>query len=223
MFKFLIINFILINVSHCFVPAKVMSGVLDTINLKFSLDFGQVGPTFPHEEIMRRGVYRSIVKYFYDQPNGNTRIDLNQTDKVYLDINQIYSDYYNKSLCELPADDVISKELQPNVAVVDFDPSTKDLPFAHFDAESFNQSNNRVIAYKKVIQNFLAIKDYSSARKFTGQILHTIQDFYSHSNWVEMGMTSINDKIGTESFSNSLFSCSKTLILSLTVFAVFTT
>ena len=117
MFKLLILNFILINISHCFVPAKVMSGVLDSINLKFSLDFGQVGPTFPHEEILRRGVYRSIVKFFYEQPNGNKTIDLN---KEYLDINRIYSDYYNKSLCDLPADDVISRELQPNVALGTF-------------------------------------------------------------------------------------------------------
>jgi len=142
-----------------------MSGVLDSVNLRFSLDFGQVGPTFPHEEIMRRGVLRSIVKYFYDQPNGNKTIDLSQMDEEYLDINQIYSDYYNTSLCDLPAADVISNELQPNVAIVDFDPSTKDLPFAHFDAESFNQSNNRVISFKNMIYSFLTKKDYSSARK----------------------------------------------------------
>jgi hypothetical protein len=30
--------------------------------------------------------------------------------------------------------------------------------------------------------------------------LHTIQDFYSHSNWVEMGKTEPNLKIGTNDF-----------------------
>lgn len=35
----------------------------------------------------------------------------------------------------------------------------------------------------------------------SGQVLHTIQDFYSHSNWIELGNAhQINRKIGTESF-----------------------
>lgn len=44
-------------------------------------------------------------------------------------------------------------------------------------------------------------QDYREARKLTGQILHTIQDFYSHSNWVEMGNTDINRDIGTLEFN----------------------
>lgn len=47
----------------------------------------------------------------------------------------------------------------------------------------------------------MAAKDYKRARKLTGQILHTIQDFYSHSNWVEMGHKDINKAIGTAEFS----------------------
>ena len=43
--------------------------------------------------------------------------------------------------------------------------------------------------------------DYVLARRFTAQILHTIQDFYSHSNWVEMGNNEINRVIGTEEFA----------------------
>jgi len=46
-------------------------------------------------------------------------------------------------------------------------------------------------------------KIFNILGKFTGQILHTIQDFYSHSNWVEMNMTTINSKIGWENFSSS--------------------
>ncbi|XP_039478472.1 von Willebrand factor A domain-containing protein 7-like isoform X2 [Oreochromis aureus] len=34
-------------------------------------------------------------------------------------------------------------------------------------------------------------KEYQSARHSLGQLFHSLQDFYSHSNWVEMGQSSI--------------------------------
>jgi DNA polymerase/3'-5' exonuclease PolX len=80
--------------------------------------------------------------------------------------------------------------------------STKDLPYAHFDAERFLKSNERVINFTSDIYKNLQNKKYQEAKELTGQILHTIQDFYSHSNWVEMGNTKINTPIGTDKFSS---------------------
>lgn len=53
------------------------------------------------------------------------------------------------------------------------------------------------------IYNALSNKDYFTAQINAGQIMHTIQDFYSHSNWVEAGNTQINTNIGTAAFANS--------------------
>ena len=39
-------------------------------------------------------------------------------------------------------------------------------------------------------------KDLDKARALLGELLHTLQDFYSHSNWIEMGKTQINENIG---------------------------
>jgi hypothetical protein len=90
---------------------------------------------------------------------------------------------------------------QPNIALVDFDPRTKDLPYAHFDAERFADSNQRVIDFRQQIMSRLAAKEYATARRLLAQILHTIHDFYSHSNWIELGNTnSINSAIGTVNF-----------------------
>lgn len=58
----------------------------------------------------------------------------------------------------------------------------------------------KVIEHTEDIYKQLKEKNYSKARQLTGQILHTIHDFYSHSNWVEMGNTDINRKIGTNEF-----------------------
>ena len=198
----------MLNVSECFIPAKIMSKALMKINNALHLDFGNVSRTFPHEVILKRGLLRSIVKYFYDQETKENRarrgIDLKKVDKDYLELKHIYYDHYGISVCDLglfSAREAI-EELQINVEVVDFDESTKDMPYAHFDAETFAESNQRVIEFQQQIYKFLEDKDYETARVLSGQILHTIQDFYSHSNWVEMGHTHINKEIGNKDFSS---------------------
>jgi len=50
---------------------------------------------------------------------------------------------------------------------------------------------------QKVIKNAIE-NNGATAREFLGQALHTIQDFYSHSNWVELG----NNNIVNSSFPN---------------------
>jgi hypothetical protein len=99
-------------------------------------------------------------------------------------------------------ENLIITDFQPNVAIVDFDSSTKDLPYAHFDAETFQKSNDRVIDFTNNIFAALNQQDYTTARKLVGQISHTIQDFYSHSNWVEMGNRDINLNIGKKNLNN---------------------
>ena len=189
---------------ECFIPAKLMKNIVQKIDTVFGLDMGEVSKTFPHEEIIRRGVQRSVVKYFYEQKNGSTRINLNKTDKEYLEIKNIYMDFYGLSFCDLGLFGFRKslEELKINVEIVDLDSATKDMPYAHFDAETFVNSNERVINFMDKINHSLSIKAYDTARILSGQILHTIQDFYSHSNWVEMGNTRINKNIGSRRFAN---------------------
>ena len=116
-----------LNVFFCFIPAKIITSVIEGANLQFKLDFGEASVTYPHEEIIRRGIYRSAVKFFHDQQNGSQLISLDKIDNEYLDVYNIYSDYYNRTFCSLPLDDLMVYIFQPNVAIVDFDPSTKDM------------------------------------------------------------------------------------------------
>ncbi len=39
-------------------------------------------------------------------------------------------------------------------------------------------------------------KQLKQARQLLGQLLHTLQDFYSHSNWIELGKKEINERLG---------------------------
>ena len=191
-----------INYTHSFIPADIMNKVINKVDTVLSFDFGNVNPTLVHEEILRRGVIKSVAQYFYDKVNGSQLINLNKTDTEYLNINRIYIDYYGRGFCNLGVNRVIEDDLQPNVAIVDFSAKTKDLPYAHFDAEAFVESNQRVYNFTKNVYTALRIRDYTRARELSGQILHTIQDFYSHSNWVEIGNTAINKEIGESNFSS---------------------
>ena len=67
------------------------------------------------------------------------------------DISKLYSDYYGKKICkskDLPLNKLIDKRFKPAVASVDFYKKTKDLPYAHFDAETFNKSNHLLIQFQ---------------------------------------------------------------------------
>jgi von Willebrand factor A domain-containing protein 7 len=66
---------------------------------------------------------------------------------------------------------------------------------SHFDGESFQDGQDRLVSLRDSVKKALLAGDGSGARQFLGQALHTVQDFYSHSNWIEMGNSDINNDI----------------------------
>lgn len=77
-------------------------------------------------------------------------------------------------------------------------------PERHFTNENFLGSTQRLVALRKeVIQLVTQPKrDGAQARARLGQALHTIQDFYSHSNWVERGNGGIVSQFGHSTVGN---------------------
>lgn len=73
---------------------------------------------------------------------------------------------------------------------------------AHCDDEQVNACNNRLISLRQqIIQNVKteSSRNGAEARRLLGRALHTIQDFYSHSNWVSnpgLNEFSINADLG---------------------------
>jgi len=67
----------------------------------------------------------------------------------------------------------------------------------HFDNEDFLSSTARLVDLKeKIILKITAESpDGASARQDLGAALHAIQDFYSHTNWVEMGFVNIDGRL----------------------------
>ncbi|XP_016300111.1 von Willebrand factor A domain-containing protein 7-like [Sinocyclocheilus anshuiensis] len=57
----------------------------------------------------------------------------------------------------------------------------------HFDNESFLEGWKLIKDGVAAVKTAAKEKNYETARERLGEILHTIQDFYSHSNWIELG------------------------------------
>ncbi|CAB1348151.1 unnamed protein product, partial [Coregonus sp. 'balchen'] len=76
-------------------------------------------------------------------------------------------------------------------AAMDFLSSTRSDPVYHFDSERVEEAMAMLRQFWAQTLLSAQAKEYQGARHSLGQLLHSLQDFYSHSNWVEMGQHSI--------------------------------
>ncbi|XP_077102559.1 von Willebrand factor A domain-containing protein 7 [Siphateles boraxobius] len=59
----------------------------------------------------------------------------------------------------------------------------------HFNNEAFAEGRNLIAQGTAAIKANVRTDNLQSARETLGRVCHTLQDFYSHSNWVELGNT----------------------------------
>ncbi|XP_041838697.1 von Willebrand factor A domain-containing protein 7-like [Melanotaenia boesemani] len=59
----------------------------------------------------------------------------------------------------------------------------------HFNSEAFLEGRSLITTGMAAIKANIRMENFNAARETLGRILHTLQDFYSHSNWVELGYT----------------------------------
>ncbi|KAL6116421.1 vwa7 [Pungitius sinensis] len=78
-------------------------------------------------------------------------------------------------------------EVVKSNAAMDFLSSTRSDPVYHFDSERVDGATGMLRQFWAQTLLSVRAKEYQSARHSLGQLFHSLQDFYSHSNWVEMG------------------------------------
>ncbi|XP_060901829.1 von Willebrand factor A domain-containing protein 7 isoform X2 [Labrus mixtus] len=78
-------------------------------------------------------------------------------------------------------------EVVKSNAAMDFLSSTRADPVYHFDSEHVDSAIVMLRQFWAKTLLSVRAKQYQSARHSLGQLFHSLQDFYSHSNWVEMG------------------------------------
>ncbi|XP_067437736.1 von Willebrand factor A domain-containing protein 7-like isoform X1 [Thunnus thynnus] len=59
----------------------------------------------------------------------------------------------------------------------------------HFDDEAFQAGRDLITEGVSYVKASVKLKNFVAGRWTLGRVFHTLQDFYSHSNWVEMGNT----------------------------------
>ncbi|XP_061131417.1 von Willebrand factor A domain-containing protein 7-like isoform X2 [Syngnathus typhle] len=59
----------------------------------------------------------------------------------------------------------------------------------HFDGETFQKGRDLITQGVSSVKASVKLENFITARWTLGRICHTLQDFYSHSNWVELGNT----------------------------------
>ncbi|KAM9853613.1 LOW QUALITY PROTEIN: von Willebrand factor A domain-containing protein 7 [Aulostomus maculatus] len=82
-------------------------------------------------------------------------------------------------------------EVVKSNAAMDFLSSTRSDPVYHFDSERVDSAMLMLRQFWAHTLLSVRASEYQSARHSLGQLLHSLQDFYSHSNWVEMDQRSI--------------------------------
>lgn len=74
-----------------------------------------------------------------------------------------------------------------------------DAPKAeHFDAEKIQEGSNRIFDTIATIRRHLQQGEFVAARKELGGALHSLQDFYAHTNWVELEHQRPDGRVGLE-------------------------
>lgn len=150
-FTLSIVIILLARPCESFTPTRNMQLLIELIDL--DLTEKPIAATLTHMDIMRLGVVRSITRYFalkqrsYASDPAKHLVRLDKSDSVYAEkLAELYKDfmgaqeYASISECGLRVERIV-KELGTAVADVDFDKRLKNLPWAHFDANTFVESN----------------------------------------------------------------------------------
>ncbi|XP_068754440.1 von Willebrand factor A domain-containing protein 7-like isoform X2 [Montipora capricornis] len=149
--------------------------------------------TRDHAIITKIGLLQSMVEFFKENSkytfilkrasnsNGNLSNILisadnpDQVDRIFRSIPSI-----------MPLQNAIKEILDLN-AEVDSRPM-RNISAAHYSGKRFLEASRRLLQLRSAaISTILRGNKYEHSRKLVGQYLHTLQDFYSHSNWIELG------------------------------------
>ncbi|XP_076139012.1 von Willebrand factor A domain-containing protein 7-like [Alosa pseudoharengus] len=85
-----------------------------------------------------------------------------------------------------------AKPFRTSINTIRFGNAATDVVFVlsperHFDNEQILRGRERIKTGLEAVKANIRLKNFIAARWTLGETLHTLQDFYSHSNWIEMG------------------------------------
>lgn len=185
--KVVILGFAAFNLVAGFIPNSFRLLIAE-------IAFSRNGRSFTHPDLTRAPLLQVAADVMIDNPNpaneGSSR-DIQQLSRSNLSVSCLVDAYYGKLVSLAAVRGWQKEQLERVIAMVaDFnarvDSSEAGISAAHFDSEQFADGQQRLIDFRNIISLEITRKNHVIARKFMGRLLHTLQDFYSHSNWIEI-------------------------------------
>ena len=164
--------------------------------------------TITHPDMTRQAILRTVANIYISNPNPDRASSSQDVQRLLdsnkkLDVSKLVDAYYGPNVfntfsISLPfsARKRRIKKLDKAVSAIgeyngNVDSDELKNAAAHFDSEQFKAAQNRLIKFRNQASSIIQCdqisdsKEDNNARKFTGRLLHTLQDFYSHTNWIE--------------------------------------
>ena len=158
-------------------------GVNAILNL---LDLDIPDGSLTHRQISEKAILQVVREILLDNPNPN----IDSTDRInsiepLLTAANLLEAYFGASSRDKFENAI--EEINDANENVDLEVGQRILAAAHFNSERFQEGQNLLVELRHIIIVSIEKEDYSVARIQAGRFLHTLQDFYSHSNWIEIG------------------------------------
>ncbi|KAF7650011.1 hypothetical protein LDENG_00132850 [Lucifuga dentata] len=148
------------------------------------------GNSSTHRDITQRAVLRKTAEACRDIAAAEGR-DFSLTINDNLSVEQVQSACSSSSSSSTTS--LLSTVMfQTSIAKMYFSNAIVDVILAlsedhHFDDETFQGGRDVITTGVFAVKESVKEENFVAGRWMLGQICHTLQDFYSHSNWVELG------------------------------------
>ena len=174
-----------------FIPTKLLEIAARALSFSFE-------DAITHEDMTRNAILEVAAEVLRDNPNPSDHQGSSQRLSTLSDFDEedLITAYYGYH------DHARIREFEN--AVEEIEEANSDTDFgdeqyvaaAHFNSEQFESGQNRLIILRHSIIASIIAGDVSIAREDTGRFLHALQDFYSHTNWIENGNRAPNPMLG---------------------------
>ena len=149
--------------------------------------------TITHPDMTRQAILRMVAEVFISNPNPNYSRGRQDVQKLVnsnkkLDASGLINAYYGNEYwwSRRSRKNKLTESINDvGTSNGNVDSNELRVAAAHFDSEQFEAGQNRLIDFRRMALSLIQSNEHNNARKFTGRLLHTLQDFYSHTNWIE--------------------------------------
>uniref|UniRef100_A0A672ISW4 von Willebrand factor A domain-containing protein 7-like n=1 Tax=Salarias fasciatus TaxID=181472 RepID=A0A672ISW4_SALFA len=170
----------MIRQAAVFLVVLLLPGLSHSFNPNF-------GSSVTHQDITVRAILRKTAEVCRDIAAGDFTLTIDNS----LSVNAVQRACSTDPSSTSP---LSTDDFQTAIKTIHRRNSLVDFFFAfsaahHFDNEAFQEGRNIITADLENVKANVQNGNFEVGRETLGEICHTLQDFYSHSNWVELGKT----------------------------------